>query len=324
MIATNIAFASPNLRGSAISHELNDTVRFTSNEIIHRVTSRNLRGSTSNDVHDNIDTTFTQGILEWTLKNLKYPISKALDYLFPNFPQANLDFYNDDVYMFDEYSYDEHVIMKEWQLTHSEFNTDSNDDKAIDSIASAVDNNNDDETEPEDDQTEDIYYLTTGDDYPLYFLDYYNDDDDYGDRNQKEDFYSDGWFQKLNTSIFSLPNKQQEVINDNSANDSSATTKSHDSIVPTPVIIRNLHLRGSTATIREKEYSLASKTSETCNCIIPEEECNPDHFVCPLNYDPVCGCDNKTYANGCEARYFGCNRSWKPGRCHGNLRATQG
>eukprot|EP00981_Chlorochromonas_danica_P003697 scaffold681_cov173-Ochromonas_danica.AAC.60 len=50
-------------------------------------------------------------------------------------------------------------------------------------------------------------------------------------------------------------------------------------------------------------------------CTIPTDECNPNNIVCPLNYDPVCGCDNVTYGNSCEARYYGCVQYYSSGRC---------
>ncbi len=36
--------------------------------------------------------------------------------------------------------------------------------------------------------------------------------------------------------------------------------------------------------------------------------------ACPANYDPVCGCDDVTYGNDCEARINGVT-SWTEGAC---------
>lgn len=52
------------------------------------------------------------------------------------------------------------------------------------------------------------------------------------------------------------------------------------------------------------------------SCIVPKEECNPDHVACPLYIALVCGCNNQTYNNACEARYFHCVRTWTVGKCN--------
>ena len=55
-------------------------------------------------------------------------------------------------------------------------------------------------------------------------------------------------------------------------------------------------------------------TDDSC-CIIDPKDCNPLHLVCVFDFEPVCGCDNKTYENKCVSRYYGCNRYWTDGEC---------
>jgi hypothetical protein len=231
MINTKHAFGSPNLRGSAISYELNNI--YISKESIHRVSSRNLRGSTIHQ--DIVESKPTQG----------------------------------------------------------------------------------DGDGRKDNNVNGVYHLITNNNDSLHLHDYYNNED------QNEDLYSDVWLQKLNISRFSFPNQQEQINEIPNDMFGSSDSKINDSTATMPVNIRNLRLRGSAVRTHERQYPFAPKTSATCNCIMSEEECNAEGIACPLNIDPVCGCDNKTYFNSCEARYYGCNRSWRPGSCNGNLRATQ-
>ena len=51
---------------------------------------------------------------------------------------------------------------------------------------------------------------------------------------------------------------------------------------------------------------------------IDSTQINPDVF-CPTVFIPVCGCNNVTYSNSCEAENWGGVTSWTPGECQGTI-----
>lgn len=110
------------------------------------------------------------------------------------------------------------------------------------------------------------------------------------------------------SNVVNLSNTQETMNTDIMFDNENITT---DTLLSSGFYTLNNSIEASSH-LEAKTY-LPSVVAAVCR--ISPEQCNPNNYVCPLNYDPYCGCDGKTYENYCTSRYIYCNSKSKKGCC---------
>lgn len=116
------------------------------------------------------------------------------------------------------------------------------------------------------------------------------------------------------SKVINLRNTQETTDTNIMFDNENITTDNIDTSLSSSIYTLNNSIDTTSSHLEEKTYL---PTVVAVVCYISPGQCNPNNYVCPLNYDPYCGCDGKTYANYCTSRYIYCNSSSKKGCCSG-------